>query len=161
MSIVNDDLTVTGTLKPYSLAAPGRCITDFNMNPSSPISSNKYQPQFKRMYTQSYGVAASSDRVVSHIAKAAGNLYTIRAGLVLPNASTATVTIDLKKNGTTVLAGVLTLAVGSAYIPINGSIATLPYVANDVFELIITAAASGGTLGQGLFIDVVYNEQPG
>lgn len=161
MSVINDNLTVTGLLQPYQLAAPSGCITDNNMNASSPISANKYQPQFKRMYAQAYGAVAVPERKVIHIAKAGGNLYTIKAGLVLPNVGASTVTVDLKKNGVSVLTTPITLAVGLAYVPVNGAISTLPYNSLDVFELVITATAGGGTLGQGLFVDVIFNEQPG
>ena len=73
--------------------------------------------------------------------------------------TTATVTVDLKKNGTTVLTGVITLDNGNtAYIPEAGSLGTATYGNDDVLTLVIVAAASGGTLPTGLGVTVILRE---
>jgi hypothetical protein len=72
------------------------------------------------------------------------------------------VTVDLRKNGTTILTSVITISVAqAAYARVAGAIASAAYIAGDVFELVVTATAGGGTLPQGLFVDTVLREGSG
>lgn len=163
-SKIDGDLFVTGTLQPTLFNAPASCIGDQNVNGSSPLQVSKSYQQYKRSLQQDYQAAAvaASSKPIIHVAQAAGSVYLIRAGLVVPCLGAAIVTIDLKKNGASILSSVLTLNLsGIAYITSSGLVAVANYVANDVFELTIVATAGGGTLGQGLFVDTVFRELPG
>lgn len=68
-------------------------------------------------------------------------------------------TVDLKKNGTSVLTSTVTIDhTVAAYTQVAASIATNTYVAGDVFEVVVTATAGGGTLPQGLFVALITRE---
>lgn len=156
------DVAISGNLSCGTFSAPVSCIGDANVSSSNPLLCTKSYQQVRAKFSQAHGVAAITERRVIHKAQAAGSVYAIKALLVIPNIGAATITVDLRKNGTTVMTGVITLSsTGVAYIASSGAIATTSYAVDDVFELVITATVSTGTLGQGLFIDTIFRELPG
>ena len=73
----------------------------------------------------------------------------------------ATVTIDLQKNGVSVLSAVINITSAlAANVYIDASITTTTYVADDVFKIVITATAGGGTLPTGLYVQLTTDENP-
>jgi hypothetical protein len=75
----------------------------------------------------------------------------------------ATVTVDLKVNGTSILTSVITIdntvaAYGSVAATLAAGAATL--VAGNVLTIVITATAGGGTLPTGFFCETVVWEDP-
>lgn len=159
-NLVDGDLTVRGTLKPTALSAPASCIGDTNIDGSNPITALKQQHQHQKTYKQSNGSASVSDRQVIHVAYGAtGSVVAVRAGVVTAQVGGATLTIDLKKNGTSILTGTFQVtSAQAAFALVGGSIASASYVTGDVFEVVVTAATGGGTQGQGLFVDVIFRE---
>lgn len=80
------------------------------------------------------------------------------ASLVAP-LSGATVTVDVKKNGTAILSGVVTLNdTHSNYEVVVGTISVTAVADEDVFEAVITATVGGGTLPTGVMIQMLINE---
>jgi hypothetical protein len=70
------------------------------------------------------------------------------------------VTVDLRKNGTTVLSAVITLNnANTARVAVAGALSVTTLVAGDVLE-VVTATAGGGTLATGVFAIVTVNEMP-
>jgi hypothetical protein len=157
---IQGDLYVIGALVAQRVTLPASTVGDAQMNSSSPIGADKSQHQHKKLLAQAYGVAAVSERRVVHIAQAAGSIYRFLASLVLANVGAATCSVDLKKNGTSILTAPISLTTGTAYIPVDASVATPAYVAGDVFEIAMTATAGGGTLGQGFFAEATFRELP-
>ena len=72
----------------------------------------------------------------------------------------ATITIQVKKNGTNILSASLVIDNANAAFAFESAagFTSTALVANDVLEVDITAAAGGGTLGQGLFCELVTKE---
>jgi hypothetical protein len=70
------------------------------------------------------------------------------------------VTVQLKKNGANVLASAIVLDSGNAAFAGEAApgFTGTNYVAGDVFEVDVTAAANTGTLGQGLFAALSVRE---
>jgi hypothetical protein len=67
--------------------------------------------------------------------------------------------VDLKKNGTTVLSGLPTLTNADAAFAFDlGTFSSTPYVADDVFTIVVTATVGGGTVGQGLTAQLITRE---
>jgi hypothetical protein len=129
---------------------------------SAGILATKLQQQYTKLYAQASATTASTITIPIHLVRGATcTLDSIKAGSVVANVGAATVTIDLKKNGTTVLSAVITLDnANTARVPEAGTITTAGGVADDLYELVITATAGGGTLATGLFVQVVINEDP-
>lgn len=135
---------------------------DTQMGTANPVDPTKLKHQYAPAYGQPHGIAAVTERRVIHVARSAGTVQAAEAGHVVAGVTGATLTVDLKKNGTTVLSAVISLVVdAAAYTRVTGSISSAAYVAGDVFELVITATAGGGTLPQGVFADVVFREGSG
>jgi hypothetical protein len=66
-------------------------------------------------------------------------------------------TIDLKKNGTSVLSGAVTLdSTTAAYALKDGTVTTPAYAAGDVFE--VQVASPSGTKPKGVFARAVLRE---
>lgn len=145
-----------------SPVVPDSSFGDSQIGATNPILATKLKHQHNPVYAQAHGSAAATERKVVHVARAAGEVVAIDAGIVVAAMGGATVTIDLKKNGTTVLSAVITIDNAKvAYAKEAGAISSASYSAGDVFELVVTATAGGGTLPQGLFVEPVFREGAG
>lgn len=161
-NIVDGDLSVRGTLTMGAIKLPDGSVGDAEFDPTDPLSAVNQQHQFNRMYVQ----GKSTDTVISetrpiHLAFGAGTAIVIRAGVVDACVGNATITIDLKKNGASILSSTILIDSTMAdYDSTEGTVdsAEEDYVTSDVFELVITVAAGTGTLGKGLFVVVVFRE---
>lgn len=144
-------------------SVPAGSWTNTQINASAAIDATKLKHQYAPVFSQVHGSAATSERRVIHVARSAGEVTAAEAGHVVAGAGGATVTVDVRKNGTSILTGAtpisLTVA-GAAYSKTTGSLnsSLTAYVAGDVFEIVLVATAGGGTLPQGVFADVVFRE---
>jgi hypothetical protein len=157
-----ESLNVTGQLRAGSVVLPADCVTDTNVNGSSPLAAAKTRHRHLRTLAQAHGTAATAERRVVHVAHAAGTVSAFRVGPVVAAVGDSTATLDLYKNGTTVLSG--TVVVNSskaAYSKTTGTVSSAAYVAGDVFEVVQTISAGTGTLPQGVFADAVFDELAG
>lgn len=158
-NVIDGDLTVRGTFRCTSAGLPAASVGDNQFASSDPLSAAKQEHQHEEVVAQVHGTAAVTERRVLHVARGAGSVTAFRAGVVVANVGAATITVDLRKNGTTVLSAVVTLNnTHTAYTKVDGTVSVPTYVAGDVFEVVITATAGGGTLGQGLFAQGVFRE---
>lgn len=156
-SVVESDLIVRGTLRPTGFSAPADCIGDTNFNGSDPLSTGNQDHLHTKEFAQ-VGTSASETKVI-HYARAAGSVTGFRAGSVVANIGAATVTVDLKKNGTTVLSAVITLDnANAAYTAEAGTISSASYVSGDVFTVVTVATAGGGTLATGVYAAADFDE---
>jgi len=141
---------------------PAGSFGDAQVGATSPIDTPKLKHRFAQVYAQDKGAAAASvtGRVI-HTAKAAGSVASIDVGITQAAVGAATVTVDLKKNGATILTGVVTINNShAAFAEVSGTISSAAYALGDNFELVIVATAGGGTLPQGLYVHTVFNENP-
>lgn len=141
---------------------PDGSFGDAQLGTTNPVAATKLQHQYAACYAQPGGSAAATERKVRHVARSAGSVAAVEAGVVTPAVGAATVALDVLKNGTSVLTSVVTItSAQAAYARVSGAIAAAAYAAGDVFELAVTATAGGGTLPQGFFCDVVFREGSG
>jgi hypothetical protein len=153
------DLTLRGTFYPAGFVPPANCIGNTAWLTSSPLAATNQEHQFQVNYSQVHGTAAVTERKPIYIARAAGSVVAVRAGSVVACVGAATIVVDVKRNGTTILSATITLDnANTAYVPESGSVSVTSYSADDVFEVVVTATAGGGTLGQGLFVNMVVRE---
>ncbi len=160
-STIQGDLFINGTLTPKAFTPPASSITSASV--TGPIAASKLEMRRHETVTQVHGTAAATERrVIATVRGTTGTIVAFRAGCVVANVGAATVTVDLKKNGTTVLTSVITLDSANAAYAIEDAagFTSTALVANDVLEVVIVATAGGGTLGQGLFIHLTYDETP-
>lgn len=160
-SVQADDTQFTGNVTfVKTVVFPVQTIGDAQINPAAAISSPKLEHRFMPKLAQVFGVAATAERRVVHRAKSVGTIAFYYVGLSVANVGAATVTVDLLKNGTSVLSAPVVLS--SATVVYTGAVlaavATAAYTVGDVFEVNITVAAGGGTLGQGVFAAPIFTE---
>lgn len=159
--VVDGDLYVRGTLVPSKLSVPAGALKDAGVAADANIGPSKVKQLNRLQYNQAHGVAAASETriICPGIRGTTGTVKRVRAALTVACIGAATITIVLKKNGATTLH---TMTIDNAltnYEPpkvetvVSGSV-----VKDDVLSLEITATAGGGTLGQGLAVDVDVEE---
>ncbi len=162
----NDPVNVNGRLTFGSGASlvnlPAASVGDTQASSASPLGVTKTTHRLTPTLAQVHGTAATTERRAVHVAHAAGTIAAFRAGVVVANVGAATIEVDLRKNGTTTLTAPISLDNGdAAYAEVDGSVSVTSYVAGDVLEVVVTATAGGGTLGQGLYCHAVLNEAAG
>lgn len=158
MNRLEGDWNIVGRLTCGSMVAPANSVANNAIAGTEQITATKLQHQHRAVWAQPNTTATSETRVI-HVARYAGTLIDFVAGSIAACAGAATITIDLKKNGTTVLSAVITLDSGnSARVVEAGTVTVAPYAAGDVFEIVTVATAGGGTIGTGLFCAATFNE---
>jgi hypothetical protein len=140
---------------------PAKSVGASQIEDDAGIEYTKSQQKFVLTYAQD-GTIASATVPIHIVHGAAGGVIAVKAGSITACAGAATVTVDLKKNGTSVLAAVITLDSGNtARVPEDGTLVADPSdAADDFFELVVVATAGGGTLGTGLCVSVAFYEDP-
>lgn len=139
---------------------PASSVGDAAFNASDPLTAVKQQHQYVARQAQVHGSAATAERRVAHVARAAGTLVEVKLSVVVAAIGDSTVTVDVRKNGTTMLTGTVGLAsANAAYSTVAGSISgSGAYVAGDVIEIVQTVSAGTGTLPQGVCTELVLRE---
>lgn len=155
-AVFQGDVQVQGTLNAGAITLPSNCVGNSQVQTpaaGSGIDATKLIHDERRMLAQASNTTVSNITQVVHVViGTAATVLTFEAGAVVPAVGADTATVDLKKNGTTVLGSVITLSSAqSARQVVTGSISVASAVAGDVFEITITAVHSSGTLAQGVF----------
>lgn len=154
------DIYVDGELTAQSMDYPTGSIRAVHIDPMTQLSSVLIEQQYVRDVRQFGAVVNRTEPI--HVAIAAGEVLSIDAGMIVPPTLTATVTIDLLKNGVTILSSTLVINNGlvardTATTGITGG--SEDYVAGDWFDVQTTIATPTGVIGSGLFIRVVFREK--
>lgn len=158
-NVVNGDLRVYGAVIPDSINMPAGSVGSTTFNGSDPLAIAKQRHKFAPGLRQA-GTAVTA-HVVVHYARAAGTVTAVRAGSIVACIGAATIVVNVKKNGTTILTGTFTLdSANTAFIVESGTISSGAYVTGDVLSVDVTATAGGGTLGSGLFVELDVDEAP-
>lgn len=151
---VESDLHVNGVLTAKTMSPPDSTITNAMVSPTADIGQSKLEHQFEFNYGTS-GTAATATVPIGIIYGASGTMLDIRAASIAIAVGAATVTIDLKKNGTTMLSGVITLDNANVARTAEAGTLSVTALANgDFLELVVTATAGGGTIPTGLCVNV-------
>ncbi len=160
---LDGDVIVRGNLSPKTFSAPAACIANNAITAAAGnyVDPSKLGQQRRPGHSQPNTTATTETRTILVVYGATGNVLDFRAGSIVACAGAATITVDLKKNGTSVLAAVITLNSSSvARVAQAATITTPALAAGDWLEVVITATAGGGTLGTGVFCQAVVQEDP-
>lgn len=152
--LVRGSLVVTGTV-----SLPDGTVTNAKVSASADIDASKLEHQYSKVIgCAKVGVDAASEAYVAHVVYGAtGTILAFKAGAVTVAGATTSLTVDLKKNGTTVLSAVITLNNGqSNYQLVSGTVTTPTLAAGDV--LTVHFALSGTNEPQGAFAHLVLRE---
>lgn len=157
------DVTITNLTVSTTAALPANSFGNNQANANDPIGPTKLKHRYMPRLAQVHGTAATAERRVVHRARAAGTVLEFKVGVAVAAVGDSTVTVDLLKNGVTVLTGTVTIDSGdTAYTGIvTGTLVADPsYVAGAVFEVNVTVTPGTGTPPQGLFAVPVFDESP-
>jgi len=136
------------------------CVGDEQVSPTAGIKATKLEHQHRAAYAQESDTTAAAETRVVHVAHGtSGALKSVKAGCVVPCVGDATITVDLKVNGASVLVSTIGLSSSqSARELVAGTIDTDTLSAGDVVEIAVTVNAGTGTLGKGVFAYVDVHE---
>ena len=152
---IEEDGQFRGTVTFLHLVPSAGCILDAHVAANAKIAASKLQHQHREVYVQESGTTAAETRVVHVVKGSAGVVRTIKAGCVTPCVGDAGVTVDLLKNGASILTATFDLtSAQSAYDLVAGTIDDDTLEAGDVLEVDIAVSAGTGTLGKGVFVYV-------
>jgi hypothetical protein len=126
------------------------------------IDAAKLNHAHRCVYAQGSGTSATSATQVFHVViGTAGTVQAVKAGAVVAAVGTDTCTIDVKKNGTSILSATISLTSSqTARQLVSGTVTTSSAVAGDVYEVVVTPTHSTGTLAQGIFVAMDFFENP-
>lgn len=159
---IDGNLHVTGTLKVGSMDLPAAAVTDDNMDPANPIDVDKQIHQYVHTYAQNRAAAVAAERKAVFSATGDGALVNVQAGVTQAAVGDSTITVDVYKNGVSVLTGVLTIDSGDAAFATQTAVVTPGsegYSAGQVFEVVIAVTAGTGTLPRGVYVSLTVNEE--
>lgn len=147
----------TVTLKEVVL--PAGCVGDAEIEDGAGIDADKLEHIHVRTYAQPNTAATSETRVIHYTVGAEGTIRSFHAGSIAKAVGDSTVTVDLKKNGTSVLSAPITLDnANNNYLGEAGTISDAALTIDDALSLVIMATAGTGTLPTGVFAHVTLAE---
>lgn len=161
LNMIAGDLQVTGALRAGTFTLPANAVTDTTVLAAAGISASKLQHQYSATYSNaSLTTVATERRVLHYIYGATGTILAFRCGSVVANIGAATVSVQLKKNGSNILSSATVLDnANTAYIVENeAGFTSAALLVGDVLEVDITATAGGGTLATGFFCALILRE---
>lgn len=99
--------------------------------------------------------AAASGTVVLGVAPRAGQITDARVAAITPLTGNATYTVDIHKNGVSILSAVLALSTGTAArASVVGALATTSVAAGDFFEAVVTNTPGTGAAPANIVFQV-------
>ncbi len=149
------DVLAAGKLHP-------RCGDQRPRRRASGVQTSKLNHRQHARYSQPEGTAVISEQRIVWITKGTGGTI-VGFNVATKTACTGagTITVNVLKNGTAILASAITLNSASPITAaIAGTLATTATAAGDVFEVEITATPSSGAVGQGIFAEIIVDEYP-
>lgn len=159
--VVQSDLYVNGNLSSSTFTAPAASITDSMIQGAAGIQASKLQHQYEKPYSNgdAAATAVSEQRVLHVVRGATATVIEFGAGAIVPLVAPDTCTVDILKNGTSILSAAIALAAGDLARQFKtGSLSGTSAVAGDVFEVKVTATHSSGTLPKGVFAQLKIRE---
>lgn len=119
---------------------------------------DRQRHQHAKHYAQN-GTAAAATVAVHECRGATATVRQVRVGSVVACIGDSTVTVDVKKNGSTILSSTVQLDSGNtAYVSEAGTINTSSLASGDVLTVVVTVSAGTGTLATGLWVELRIDE---
>lgn len=159
-NIVDGDLRIRGTLIPDTLTVPAGTVVNAGVSASAAIATTKVRHRYLASWQQPNTNATAETRTI-HVVRLPGTITEVVAGSIVAATGDSTVTVDVKKNGTSVLSSAIVLnSSNTARVVEDGTVdsAQDDVVADDWIEVVVTVSAGTGTLPTGLFVQVTVEE---
>lgn len=168
MSATLENTTLRGSTNIVgTLNVPAGSITAAGIAAGANIETTKTVHRHAVNYSQASGASVASATVPIYIARGTTvTLQAIEVAILVAAAGAATVTIDLQKSTgggafATVLTGTIDIDSSTTVrTAVVGTLNTTGGTDGDIWQLVITATAGGGTLPQGLIVTLTLDETP-
>jgi hypothetical protein len=160
MHRVEEAAYFASTLQAKTLIPSAGCVSDAHVAVGANLDALKMR-RLRNYHASKVGTAASETIPLGRV-RGVGTVLAVSVGSIAINSGAATVTVDILKNGTTVLTAVVTLNnANTARVFVAGTLSGTPTLAiGDFLEAVVVATAGGGTVATGLSIDVITHEDP-
>lgn len=131
------------TLIAGAFTPPNSCITNAAVLAGAGIDASKLDHHHAK-HGSLAGSAVDGNHAIHAVCGATATAIAFKAWCITPATGSSTCTVDLKKNGTSVLSAVITLDSSSVARTVEeGVITTASAVAGDVYEVVLTATQAG------------------
>ncbi len=157
---IEGDVHITDNLSCKTFTPPLNSIKNASIEAAAGIAASKQEHRYVRGWSQPNTTATAETRTVHVVYGATGDIVAFRAGSIAKCTGDSTVTVDLKKNGSSILTAVITLDSGNTNriveagtISGDGTLA-----AGDWLEITIAISAGSGTLATGVYAELILNE---
>jgi hypothetical protein len=156
---LNEDLYINGTLQAKSFVPPAGSVLNASVVGLAGISASKLQHQYQQVYAQPNATATTETKAIHLVYGLTSSILAFKTGSIVANIGAATVTVDLKKNGSSVLSAPVTLNnANTGRVAVSATVTGTTGAAGDLYEVVVTATAGGGTLATGVFAELIINE---
>lgn len=160
-SITDGDAYVRGHLNALTMTLPDGTVTNAMVNGSAAIAASKLEHRHVLKYSQEEDTTIASEKHGLFICRGATGENVELEACITGTAciGAATVSIEVKKNGTTILSAPLVINAGDAVGDIKTATISVSALADDDrLTIEVTATAGGGTVGKGLLVCMHVNE---
>jgi len=149
-----------GNVRPKTFTPPDGCIDDAAVATGADLDPYKLRHQHRQIYAQPGADAAAAESKVVHVVwGAVGSVIAFEAGSVAVCTGNATITVDLTKNGVSILTAAIVLdSTNDVRVVEAATIDTAGLVDGDVLEVVVTVDAGTGAPGNGVFAAVTVHE---
>lgn len=167
MADIKDDFHISGRLSCDRFNPPDSCIGNDAVDPDDPLDETKTAHRQVLLYLNGAGLVtttATAERKIFHLAYQDGVITSVRIGVADAAVGDSTVTVDILKNGTTVLSAPITLTNADLDYTFQTAGLSTPggvsFDEEDYLEASVTVSAGTGTLPKGVHAAVVVTETP-
>ena len=157
---ISGNLIVGGYFQCGQFVIPAQSVGDAQIDPVNPISHANYKPRIIAQVVQGeVGTALVTKTMPLRISRGTGNINSvIKATCLVAPVGASTVNVVIRKNGVSITGTPINITSANlAFGVVTGVLNALTYLANDVFDAVITVAGAG-TPGQGLIVSVDFLE---
>lgn len=158
-SVLVGDYFINGNLRAVSQTMASGSVSNSQVAAGAGIATSKMDHRHQPNFHQPNTAATSETKAVYRCYGATGSVVAFHAGSIAANGGGATVTVDLKKNGVSILSAVITLNnANTNRVAVAGALSSTALVQGDLLEVTTVATVAGGTLATGVFAFVTVDE---
>lgn len=148
-SRVDGDLYVTGTLTAASLNVPASAVGNAEIEAQAGIDASKLEHVHNvTLCLSDHATSAATVRKGIWVAENSGTIDKFAAFVTVAAGAATTVTVDLLKNGTTVLSALPTITnADTALVEDVGTVSSATFTDGDIFEVSVTLTGANPPKG--------------
>lgn len=155
---IEEDLYFAGHTTFRSVTLPNNTVANAQIAADAAIATTKMRHKHRKGRGQN-GTAAAETVGAHVVVGTTATVVAFQAGSITVCSGNATITIDLRKNGSSILAAPIVLdSTNTARVVEAASIASAGLVAGDWLEVVVTVNPGTGTLGTGLYWELEVDE---